>query len=219
MFDRVLADLRHYSRFCCGAKPLWRALPRILYAHPASAAVLWYRFGSMAWRVRVPVVRQVLQFVYLLVMPWVRMYSGVQILPRTRIGPGLVILHFGGVVITEDCEIGENCLLYHNVSIVTMKNRVGPRIGANFYAGTGATIIGTITIEDDVTAGAGCVITRSVPKDAIVAGVPARVLRFRLPGENNTENRTAPRRPAEWMVPPAGSEQKDYATMGDADGQ
>jgi serine O-acetyltransferase len=218
MFDTVRADLNHYSRFCCRGKPLWRALPRILYAHPASAAVIWYRVGSFAWRSRVPVLRQILQVVYLLFMPAVRIYSGVQILPRTRIGPGLAILHFGGVVITEDCEIGENCLLYHNVSIVTMKNHVGPRIGDDFYAGTGATIIGTITIEDDVTAGAGCVITRSVPKDAVVAGVPARILRFRLAGEKNVENRTAPRRPAEWMKPPGGPEREDYAIMRETDG-
>jgi serine O-acetyltransferase len=194
MLSSILADLRHYSRFCCGGKPLWRAIIKTLYAHPASTAVIWYRLGSFAWGLKVPVARQLLQLIYLLGMPLVRMYSGIQILPRTKIGPGLVILHFGGVVITEDCEIGENCLLYHNVSIVTMKNHVGPRIGSNFYAGTGATIIGTITIEDNVTAGSGCVITKSVPRDAVVAGVPARILRFRLPDENPTENRTGPNR-------------------------
>jgi serine O-acetyltransferase len=201
MFDLVRADLAHYSRFCCGGKPLWRILPRILYTHPASASVLWYRFGSMAWRTRIPIVRQLLQFMYLVLMPLIRMYSGVQILPQTKIGPGLVILHFGGVVITEDCEIGENCLLYHNVSIVTMKNHVGPRIGSNFYAGTGATIIGTITIEDNVTAGAACVITRSVPKDAVVAGIPARIIRFRAADEDPTENRTGPNRIPGWLTP------------------
>ena len=178
-------------------------MPRILYAHPASAGVLWYRFGSMAWRTRIPIVRNLLQFVYALLMPGFRLYSGVQIQPRTRIGPGLMILHFGGVVVTEDCEIGENCLLYHNVSIVTMKNRVGPRIGSNFYAGTGATILGTITIEDNVTVGAGSVVTKSVPMDAVIAGVPARILRFRGLDEHPTENRTGPNRRPGWLSPPA----------------
>lgn len=203
MFQYVREDLAHYSRFCYGGKPAWRVLHRILFAHPASAAVIWYRFGSMAWTMKAPVIRQLFQIFYLLFLPAIRLYAGVQILPRTKIGPGLAILHFGGVVITEDCEIGPNCLLYHNVSIVTMRSRVGPRIGANFYAGTGVTVIGTLTIEDNVTAGAGCIITKSVPKDAVIAGVPAKILRFREPNENPAENRTLPNRPAEWMKPPA----------------
>jgi len=204
MFPRLRADFRHYSRFCYGGRPVWLIWPYILYAHPAAAAVIWYRFGSMAWRLAVPVVRQLLQVVYAVGMPFVRMYSGVQIQPQTRIEPGLAILHFGGVVITRECEIGKECLLYHNVSVVTMKSQRGPRIGANFYAGVGTTIIGDVTIEDDVTCGAGSVVTRCVPKDAVIAGVPARILRFREPKEYNAHNITLKGRPPVWMtVPPS----------------
>ncbi len=202
MFATVRADFRHYSRFCYGGAPVRYIWPYILYAHPAAAGVAWYRFGAMAWRSRVPVWRQLLLLVYALGMPLARMYSGIQIQPQTKIGPGLAILHFGAGVITRECEIGENCLLYHNVSLVTMKSQRGPRIGKNFYAGTGTTVIGDVTIEDDVTCGAGSVITRSVPRDAVVAGVPARILRLREPGENNAENRTLRARPTSWMVAP-----------------
>ncbi len=202
MFANVRADLAHYRRFCCPGRSWLLVLPYVLLAHPASAAVLWYRFGSAVWRLKIPVVRQLLQVCYLLAMPFVRMYSGVQIQPQTVIGPGLSILHFGGVVITRECRIGRDCLLYHNVSLVTMKNRQGPTIGDSFYAGLGTTIIGDLTIEDNVTCGAGCVITRSVPKDAVVAGVPAKILRFRRSDENNAENRTLPRRVPVWMDPP-----------------
>jgi serine O-acetyltransferase len=202
MFASLAADFRHYSRFCYRGLPVWRIWPYIVYAHPAAAAVAWYRFGAMAWGTRVPVLRQLLQLIYALGMPFVRMYAGVQIQPTTRIGPGLAILHFGAGVITRECEIGDNCLLYHNVSIVTMKSQRGPRIGKNFYAGVGATIIGDLTIEDNVTCGAGSVVTRSVPQDAVVAGVPARILRFRAPKENNAENQTGPGSPAAWMAAP-----------------
>jgi serine O-acetyltransferase len=202
MFATLRADLQHYSRFCYGGRPAWLIWPYILYAHPAALAVVWYRFGSMAWRTRVPVVRQLLQVAYALGMPFVRAFTGVQIQPQTRIGPGLAILHFGGVVITRECEIGPNCLLYHNVSLVTMRSNHGPRIGANFYAGVGTTVIGEVTIEDFVTCGAGSLVTRSVPKDAVVAGVPARILRFREPGENNAENRTLRAQTPGWMTPP-----------------
>jgi serine acetyltransferase len=210
MFTNLRADLRHYSRFCYRGLPIWLIWPYILYAHPAALAVIWFRFGSAAWRLKVPVLRHLLLFVYALVMPVVRAVAGVQIQPQTRIGPGLAILHFGGVVITRECEIGDNCLLYHNVSLVTMKSNRGPRIGSNFYAGVGATVIGEVTIEDYVTCGAGSLVTRSVPKDAVVAGVPARILRFRVPGENNAENQTVRATTPGWMSPPpaGGSDTK-----------
>lgn len=197
---------------------LW-TLPYILYTHPASAAVMWYRFGSAAWRFGIPVIKQVWQLTYLLGVPLVRMYSGVQIQPQTIIEPGLAIMHFGGVVITRDCRIGPNCLLYHNVNMVTMKRGQGPRIGANFYAGVGTTIIGDVIIEDDVTCGAGSVVTRSIPRDAIVAGVPARILRFRQEGENNAENKTARWRPPEWMEWPDGKMAAETMTSDSAHGQ
>jgi serine acetyltransferase len=202
MFATLRADFRHYSRFCYGGAPVRYVWPYILYAHPAAAGVAWYRFGAMAWRLRTPVLRHVLLLLYALGMPLVRMYSGIQIQPQTKIGPGLAILHFGAGVITRECAIGENCLLYHNVSLVTMKSQRGPQIGRNFYAGVGTTVIGDVTIEDDVTCGAGSVVTRSVPKDAVVAGVPARILRFREPDENNAGNHTLRARPAAWMTPP-----------------
>jgi serine acetyltransferase len=201
MFEYLRADLQHYSRFCYNGRPIMTVLLRILYGHPAALAVIWYRFGSAAWRLRWPFLRQGLQVVYLLGMPLVRVYSGVQIQPQTQIGPGLAILHFGGVVITRDCTIGANCLLYHNVNIVTMRSQRGATIGDHFYAGTGATILGSVSIEDNVTVGAGAVLTKSAPKDAVIAGVPARILRFREPGEDPSENRTLPNRSSEWLEP------------------
>jgi serine O-acetyltransferase len=195
-------DLRHYSRFCYGGKPVWKVLPRLLIAHPGVVAVIWYRFGAAAWLSVIPIVKQLLQLVYLLGLPFVRLYSGVQIQPQTPIGPGLVVLHFGGVVIARECTIGRDCVLYHNVSIVTAKSREGPTVGDNFYAGVGCTIIGDITIENDVTIGAGSVVTRCVPQGAIVAGQPAGILRFRTEMDAFTENRSSPRTARPWMQPP-----------------
>jgi serine acetyltransferase len=179
MFENVLADLRNYRRACCRGRPLWLVAPYVLYAHPASAGVLGYRFGSWAWRLRIPILRPICQFLYSLVWPLIRLYSGVQIQPQTVIGPGLTILHFGGVVITPECVIGPNCLLHHHFNVVTTNNRHGATIGSHFYAGVGVTLIGNIVIEDNVACGAGSVVTRSIPAHAVVAGVPARILRFR----------------------------------------
>jgi serine O-acetyltransferase len=219
MFPNIRADLAHYSRYCYRGKPVWRILPRLFLAHPAAAGVLWFRFGSLAWRMPVPVFRQVLQLAYLVGLPLVRVYSGVQIQPDTVIGPGLAILHFGGVVIAPGTQIGSNCLLHHNVNIVMMRDSHGAHIGDNFYAGVGTTIIEAVTIEDNVTAGAGCIITKCVPKDAIVAGVPARILRFRQPKEAPSENRTLRGRSALWLsVPEAALPVADGAGASDEAG-
>jgi len=184
MFEFIRADLDHYRQWCCnGRGPLLLVALRMLFAHPASAGVMHYRFGAWAWRLRVPVVREAMKLLYLLALPGVRLYSGVQLHPATRIGRGLAILHFGGVVLCRECEIGEHCLLHHNVSIVTTNNRQGPRIGDWFYAGVGAVLIGNLVVEDNVISGAGAVVTRSVPRDAIVGGSPARILRFRRADE------------------------------------
>ena len=182
MFDNVLADLRHYRAYVRKRSLLW-TLISVSYSDPALAGVLLYRFGNWSWRLRIPVVRHLCKVVYVLLLPLVRLYSGVQIHPCARIGKGLVILHFGGVVICRECEIGEECILHHNVSIVTTNSRQAARIGRNFYAGTGAIIVGNVIIEDNVICGAGCVVTKSVPADAIVGGVPARIRRFRRPTE------------------------------------
>jgi serine O-acetyltransferase len=206
VFDNLREDLLHYKRYCYPKLALGLVLVRALYAHPASAAVVWYRFGRAAYGLKIPVLREVLKVIYLLFLPGVRMYSGVQLLPATEIGPGLAILHFGGVVIAPKTKIGRNCLLHHNCSMVTMRSAKGATIGDNFYAGAGAILIGTLTVEDNVTAGAGCVITKSVPRDAVVAGVPAKIIRFRREQEQPTENKTLPLGPPVWMESPPGSQ-------------
>jgi serine O-acetyltransferase len=205
MFENVRADIRHYAQFCYPGKPLWQAALRAFYAHPGSVAVVWFRLGHCAWKTRIPVVSHLLKLTYLLGLPMVRIYSGVQLLPQTRIGPGLVILHFGGVVVTRETQIGKNAVLLHNVSIITAKSRWGPTIGDNFFAGTGTTIIGDVVIEDDVACGAGSLVTQSVPRNAIVIGSPAKIKRFRDPAVDRfTENLSSPKQPAKWMTPPPG---------------
>ncbi len=184
MFENVLADLRHYHAHSRDGKGslLWTLLA-VSCESPAWTGVVLYRFGNWAWRLRIPVVRSLCKLLYVLLLPLVRLYSGVQIHPYAQIGKGLVILHFGGVVICRESIIGDQCVLHQNVNIVTTNSRQAAQIGDNFYAGTGATIVGNIIIEDNVICGAGCVVTKSVPTNAILGGVPAKIIRFRRPNE------------------------------------
>lgn len=104
---------------------------------------------------------------------------GISIPYTTRIGPGLYIGHFGGIVINPEAVLGRNCNISHGVTI-GQTNR-GPRkgcptLGDNVYIGPGAVLIGRIVIGSNVAIGANSVVTRDVPDHAVVAGIPGAVI-------------------------------------------
>lgn len=104
---------------------------------------------------------------------------GISIPYSTRIGSGLYIGHFGGVVVTPGATIGRNCNLSQGVTIgqVNRGDRRGtPRIGDNVYVGPGAKVLGAINVGNDVAIGANAVVVKDVPDLAVVGGVPARII-------------------------------------------
>jgi serine O-acetyltransferase len=116
---------------------------------------------------------------------------GIAIHEQTRIGPGLFIGHFGGIVVHAETVIGKNCNLSHDVTLA-MTNR-GPRrgyptLGDHVYVGPGARILGKVTVGDHVAIGANCVVTKDVPDNAVVVGIPGRVISFA--GSEGYINRT-----------------------------
>ncbi len=93
---------------------------------------------------------------------------------KTRIEGGLRLPHPTGVIVHPEARIGVNCMLFHQV---TLAGRV--TLGGHVDVGAGAKLIGPIHVGDHAEIGANSVVTRDVPAGAIVAGVPARILRFR----------------------------------------
>ena len=104
---------------------------------------------------------------------------------KTEIGKGLHIPHPIGIVINGKAKIGNNCTIMQQVTIGNKLNDDKiPEIGNNVFIGAGAKIIGNIKIEDNVIIGANAVVTKSIPKNCIVAGIPAKIIRKR----NETTN-------------------------------
>jgi serine O-acetyltransferase len=106
---------------------------------------------------------------------------GISISPDTKIGSGFYIGHFGGVVINTDAVIGKNCNISQEVTIgqTNRGKRQGcPVIGDNVYIGPGAKIIGRIVIGDNVAIGANCVVTKDMPDNAVVVGIPGKVISY-----------------------------------------
>lgn len=107
---------------------------------------------------------------------------GITISPNT-VGKGLLIYHYGSIVIHENARVGENCRL-HGENCIGNKgdgsDGSAPVIGKNCEFGIGAKVLGGITLCDSVVVGANAVITKSVTeKGTVVAGVPGRVVNFR----------------------------------------
>ena len=100
---------------------------------------------------------------------------GFQIPPHT-IGGGLKIYHWGTIIINGEARIGNNCTLFPGVTVGKTEKGV-PVIGNNCYLGLGCKILGKVKIGDNVMVLPNAVVTKDVPDNCIVAGVPAKIIR------------------------------------------
>ena len=107
---------------------------------------------------------------------------GIAIPFTTSIGRGFYIGHFGCIIVHRNTVIGRNCNLSHGVTLGQAnrgKNKGYATIGDNTYIGPGAKVIGAVSIGDNVAVGANCVVTKDVPNNAVVAGVPAKIISYK----------------------------------------
>ncbi len=122
-----------------------------------------------------------LPFVARLLSNLARFLTGVEIHPAARIGRRFFIDHGTGVVIGETAEIGDDCVMFHNVTLGGTGKHRGkrhPTIGDGVLIGTGATLLGPLHVGDRAKIGAGSFIRmHDVPADCTAAGVPARVVK------------------------------------------
>jgi serine O-acetyltransferase len=153
-----------------------RTLLRSLARHPGyryTFALRACRYATERWRARA--VRGAAQ----LVLRRLEYRYGISIPLDTRIGDGLYIGHFGAIVVSPRAVIGRNCNLSQGVTLGVVnrgKRQGAPVIGDGVYIGPGAKVIGAVTVGDNVAIGANCVVTKDVPDNSVVVGVPARVI-------------------------------------------
>ena len=108
-----------------------------------------------------------------------RFWTGVEIHPGAQIGRRFFIDHAMGVIIGETTIIGDDCVLYQNVTLGGTGKETGkrhPTLGNNVMVGVGAAVLGSITIGDNSKIGGGSVVVKDVPPNCTVVGVPARVV-------------------------------------------
>ena len=113
---------------------------------------------------------------------FVRWWTGIEIHPAAKIGAGFFVDHGAGVVIGETAEVGENVTLFHGVTLGATGNEKShkrhPTLGDNIFVGSGAKLLGPITVGSNSKIGANSVVLRDVPEGATVTGVRARVVKL-----------------------------------------
>ena len=149
----------------------------VIFLYPSFHVMLFYKIGNILWRYN-------LKFLARLIMHFARIFTGIEIHPAAKIGSNFFMDHGLGIVIGETTEIGENVTIYQGVTLggimpsvesdLQRNQKRHPTVGNNVIIGSGAQILGAINIGDDARIGANSVVSRDVPANVTVAGVPAR---------------------------------------------
>lgn len=164
----IIEDIRAIYR----NDPAVRNIEWLLY--PGLQAITVHRFSHLLYKLKIPFFPRLLSQI-------MRFITGVEIHPGATIGAGFFIDHGAGVVIGETTVIGERCVIFHNVTLGGTGKHRGkrhPTIGSNVFIGTGATLLGPITVGDNVKIGAqSFVVMRDIPGNTTVTGTPAKIVK------------------------------------------
>jgi serine O-acetyltransferase len=155
--------------------PAAKSRLEIILCYPGFHAILLHRLAHRLYEANIPILPRFISQVS-------RFLTGIEIHPGATIGRRCFIDHGMGVVIGETAEIGDDVLLYQGVTLGGTGNEHGkrhPTIGNHVVIGTGAKVLGSIRIGNDVKIGAGSVVVHPVPDFSTVVGIPGRVVKMR----------------------------------------
>ena len=140
-------------------------------------ALVVYRFGRWRYTVRPALLRKCCSLAYKILFKGVQIVTGIELPCEAVVGRNFVIDHFGGIIISGYARFGDNCRIRNGVvvGLRRLDDKTAPTIGNDVDIGSGAKILGRITIGDNVLIGANAVVLCDVPAGSIAVGVPAVV--------------------------------------------
>ena len=149
----------------------------VILTYPSVKAIFFHRIANFFCLAKFDLIaRMISQFS--------RFLTGIEIHPKAKIGKNLFIDHGMGVVIGETSEIGDNVTIYHGVTLGGISPSIDsdkqrnvkrhPTLKNNVVVGSGAQILGPITVGENAKVGANAVVTKDVPDNAVMVGIPAK---------------------------------------------
>ena len=157
--------------------PAARSNLEVLLCYPGVHAVLWHQLSHALWQRRLRLLGRFSSHI-------ARWLTGIEIHPAAKLGRRLVIDHGMGVVIGETAEIGDDCYIYHQVTLGVARASAGkrhPTVGNGVIIGAGAKVLGPIHVGDNARVGSNAVVVDDVPAYTTVVGMPARPVDRKLP--------------------------------------
>ena len=152
--------------------PAARTILEVVLLYPGYHAIVYHKISHFFYKCH-------LFFIARIISQLGRFFTQIEIHPGATIGRRLVIDHGNGVVIGETAIIGDDCLIYHGVTLGGSSQehvKRHPTLKNNVMVGAGAKLIGNIVIGNNVKIGANAVVTKDVGDDDTVAGIPAKSL-------------------------------------------
>lgn len=140
--------------------------------------MITYRFGRWRYTINPAIIRKPLSLLYKILYKITQIITGIELPCEVPVGKNFRIDHFGGIIISGYSSFGDNCVIRNGVTIglKNIEDKTAPKIGNQVNIGAGATILGRITIGDNVDIGANAVVIKSVPDNSIAVGIPAKIL-------------------------------------------
>jgi len=173
----MFARLREDIQTVFAKDPAARSVLEVLLCYPGLHAIWMHRLAHWLWRHGFKLLAR-------LISHWTRMLTGIEIHPGAQIGRRFFIDHGMGVVIGETAEIGDDVLMYHQVTLggtSLEKKKRHPTIRDHVVIGAGAKLLGAIEVGPYAKIGAGSVVIKDVPAGATVVGIPGRVVEEKKP--------------------------------------
>ena len=170
MFKNLMETLEAYQR----RDPAARSKLEIFLLYQGVHATLYHRLAHWLYCHN-------RKFLARFVSQWSRFWTGIEIHPGAKIGRRLVIDHGMGIVIGETAEVGDDCLIYHGVTLGGTGKDQGkrhPTLGNNVMVSAGAKVLGPFKVGDNSRIASNAVVLSEIPSDATAVGVPARVVRI-----------------------------------------
>ena len=169
MFEVLKRDLQAVFE----RDPAATSVAEVVLTYAGFHAICLHRVAHWLWERKIPLLPRLISHL-------ARFFTGIEIHPGAKIGPGFFIDHGMGVVIGETTEIGESVILFQGVTLGGTGKERGkrhPTLGSHVVVGAGAKILGGIAIGDHVKIGANSVVLRSVPAHSTVVGIPAKTIK------------------------------------------